>query len=620
MKDSSRKVLIVKTGHTETLVPDRDTGACSLGDVLRTTVLLHLFRQDHVTWLTDPAAVPLLDANPFIDRLLTLDDHGSSRIFGQRFDLIVNLERSTDLCRRLDGVDKTLHFGFGWEPEKGVVGAPDNYGEDLVLSNGRKNGERDRREWGEVLYSTLGARWKGQSYVLGTGGPTVADHDIGFNRFVGGKWPVKSWPLSHWEALENLLEGRYSISHQQHLDDLRGYLDWLGRCRFIITSDSLGLHLGIALGRKVLALMGPTPVYRLPVHPKLRVLTQNPQRECMPCCQSHCDEDETCMSGIHPQAVAAAIDRWEDEDPTAVTPKPKVRSETDLPPVEVPDRYNYIAAFLTLSCNMNCSYCITRYPDRTHHDALLISGEDWLKGLNRLTLPPDLPVTLQGGEPSTHPDFYRIIEGLREDIPIDILTNLQLDVEEFMQRVPPQRIRRKAKYASIRVSYHPETMDLQVLKTRILTLMKKDYSVGIWAVRHPAGRVAIERAREECVAEGIDFRFKDFLGYHQDALYGTYRYPDAVRLEKGSRVRCRTTELIIGPSGDVFRCHGDLYSERPPIGQILERRFSIEDRFRPCDFFGFCNPCDVKLKTDRFQESGHTSVEIRTADGESRES
>jgi hypothetical protein len=29
-----------------------------------------------------------------------------------------------------------------------------------------------------------------------------------------------------------------------------------------------------------------------------------------------------------------------------------------------------------------------------------------------------------------------------------------------------------------------------------------------------------------------------------------------------------------------------------------------------CYNFGDCNPCDVKIKTNRFQEYGHTSVEI----------
>ena len=37
----------------------------------------------------------------------------------------------------------------------------------------------------------------------------------------------------------------------------------------------------------------------------------------------------------------------------------------------------------------------------------------------------------------------------------------------------------------------------------------------------------------------------------------------------------------------------------------------IDGKFRPCEVYGHCNPCDIKVKTNRFQVFGHTSVEIR---------
>ena len=69
--------------------------------------------------------------------------------------------------------------------------------------------------------------------------------------------------------------------------------------------------------------------------------------------------------------------------------------------------------------------------------------------------------------------------------------------------------------------------------------------------------------------------------------------------------------LIIGPDGHVFRCHADLYEGREAIGHLLDKEVPLPGEFRECGFFGFCNPCDIKVKTNRFQEFGHTSVEIR---------
>lgn len=284
--------------------------------------------------------------------------------------------------------------------------------------------------------------------------------------------------------------------------------------------------------------------------------------------------------------------------------------ETELPALQLPERHNYIAAFLTLGCNYRCPYCINRFGDA---DTLYgtMPGDQWLRALNRLVSRPDLPVTLQGGEPSLHPDFCQIINGLRPDLNIDILTNLQLDVDEFMAKVPAERVRRNAPYASIRVSYHPEVMALEDIKPKVLKLLANGYSAGIWAVEHPPHMDEIERARAECFREGIDFRFKEFLGVYKGRLYGTYKYPEAVSGKPGPPVECRTSELIIGPDGHVFRCHSDLYQKRAPVGHICNANFRIDDIYRECDQFGFCNPCDVKVKTDRFQKYGHTSVDIR---------
>ena len=278
--------------------------------------------------------------------------------------------------------------------------------------------------------------------------------------------------------------------------------------------------------------------------------------------------------------------------------------------LSIPGNCNYIAVFLTLGCNLRCPFCINRYGDADRRYPMM-SGDRWLAGLNRLVSRSDLPITLQGGEPSLHPHFCGIINGLRSDLSVDVLTNLQFDVDAFMAAVPPERVRRDAPYASIRVSFHPGEMGLEETVAKVVRMLERGYSVGVWAVDHPGHGEAIDEARRVCTEQGIDFRLKEFLGTHEGRLHGSYKYPDGLSRRMQESVECRTTELIVGPSGDVFRCHGDLYEGRPGIGHICDETFSLEDGFRSCASFGFCNPCDVKIKTNRFQQFGHTSVEIR---------
>jgi len=281
-----------------------------------------------------------------------------------------------------------------------------------------------------------------------------------------------------------------------------------------------------------------------------------------------------------------------------------------MKPIRILQSYNYTAAFLTFACNLKCSFCINNF-EQSLIKRKTISGKNWVKGLNRIISRDDLPITLQGGEPSIHPDFIYIINNLKPELNIDILTNLQFDVEEFIKKVNPDRIKRKSPYASIRVSYHPEQMDLDEIIKKTLRMLEKNFSIGIWAVEFPPYEKVMKEAQAKCQKIGIDFRLKEFLGEYNGKLYGTYKYAGACDKKFKKKVQCKTTELLMDSSGDVFRCHFDLYAGIDKVGNILDPDFQIEDKFRDCDHFGHCNPCDIKVKTNRFQQYGHTSVEIK---------
>ena len=286
-------------------------------------------------------------------------------------------------------------------------------------------------------------------------------------------------------------------------------------------------------------------------------------------------------------------------------------SEGSFREILMPQRYNYIAVFLTLECDLMCSYCINLFSNKKKFPKVQITGREWVEGLNRIISRDDLPITLQGGEPSLHPDFIWIIKNLREDLNIDILTNLQFDVNEFIVQINPDRLKREAPYPSIRVSYHPEKMDLDRLILKVKLMQEAGFSIGIYGILHPQFNRAILDAQKKCRRLNIDFRTKEFLGEFNGKIYGTYLYPEAVAGASRKRCLCRTTELIIGPSGSIYRCHRDLYEDSAPIGHLLDPDFQIEDKFRECRMYGYCNPCDIKIKTNRLQQFGHTSVEIK---------
>lgn len=289
-----------------------------------------------------------------------------------------------------------------------------------------------------------------------------------------------------------------------------------------------------------------------------------------------------------------------------------------LPPITPKEHHNYVAFFLTLSCNLKCPYCINL------HDHVARSGQahrqlmpvdDWIAAANRLVLRPDLPLTLQGGEPTLYPGFYRFVNEVKPELKMDLMTNLMFDVDQFIANVPAWRFTRQAPYAAIRVSYHPGQNDLEELITKTVKLQQAGFRIGLYGIEHPDPqlRAHILAAQQRCLALGLDFRLKEFLGEHDGTMYGTFKYDRCVAAPASLSCECRTTEIIVDPAGYVYKCHADLYNARNPIAHILDPDFNQEsiDRFRECSHYGTCNPCDVKVKTNRFQIFGHTSVEIR---------
>lgn len=279
--------------------------------------------------------------------------------------------------------------------------------------------------------------------------------------------------------------------------------------------------------------------------------------------------------------------------------------------------HNYVAFFLTLACNLDCPYCINRHglTATTISSRRHMSADDWIAAADRLVLRDDLPLTLQGGEPTLHQGFFRIVNEVKPEIRMDLMTNLMFDVDAFIANVPVWRFTREAPYAAIRVSYHPGQNDIDDLVAKTFRLQEAGFRIGLYGIEHPDTemRKHIIEVQEKCLKLGLDFRLKEFLGEYAGTMYGTFKYTGCVNGDEIRQCRCRTTELIADPAGYVYKCHADLYSGRNPIAHILDADFNEEriDEFRECVCYGTCNPCDVKVKTNRFQVFGHTSVEIQ---------
>lgn len=302
-----QKVLIIKLGYSETLDPGIGKYS-SLGDVLRSTVILHCFKDCHVTWLTDESAYPLLEGNPYIHQTLFYDLTTTLQLQREHFDVIVNLEKTPGICALADSIKAWNRYGFRFDEQNGKAESYENSHRSLRTYTDLEAKRKSMRAWQDVLYEMLGRKWNGEKYILGYK-PKIFNlaSQIGLNHQIGPKWRNKAWPPKYWRELQTLLQGKgYTVSKQQD-NDLEGYINWLNSSELIITNDSLGLHLAIALEKKIVALFGPTAPYETYLYELgTKIVSQN---DCniMPCFQHRCSQDDYlsnhCMAQISVEDV-----------------------------------------------------------------------------------------------------------------------------------------------------------------------------------------------------------------------------------------------------------------------------------------------------------------------------
>ena len=285
--------------------------------------------------------------------------------------------------------------------------------------------------------------------------------------------------------------------------------------------------------------------------------------------------------------------------------------------IVVPEDYDYVGVYLTDECFLRCPYCIT-----SHHGSNFISRRsvnslspgEWIRALNRLVLPKNVPITLQGGEPFLYKGIWEILDNTAHKV--DIMTALPpfLDKKSFLKLKSLDWNKRESPYPTIRVSFHKGQNDFKELVDRIAEL--DDFlNIGLYYLSHPAiSETEIAAMKDYAKVKSVEFRSKEFLGIHSGKMYGTIKYPGSVEGKiQGIKVHCKNTVVPIAPDGEIYLCHSDLYFNRQDrsLGNILDKAFAFPDGYLPCSNFGLCSECDVKIKTNHYQQYGYTSVDIR---------
>jgi len=320
----------------------------AIGDVVLATSIIELLRrnysQSHLSMLLTPITAPIVEKNPFLDRIIVYDRNKrfsylkcAGLLRQEKFDLIVSLQGKAGLLAFLTrakyrvGFHQSLRYRYfynlrpkKWYPEKHALYRYLNMVELLNLK-------------GEIpepkIYLTKEEESAAEK-VLREKGVSKEDFLVGFNPV--SAHPAKEWPLKYYIQLGKELIERYNtkiiifgkgdkrssaICYQLEIalakpenvlslagkTELRRLAALAKCCQLFITGDTGPMHIAAAVGTKVLTFFGSTDPKRCGPTGKEHIILEDRNLTCLHCYERECKKMD-CMKNISPEKVLEKID------------------------------------------------------------------------------------------------------------------------------------------------------------------------------------------------------------------------------------------------------------------------------------------------------------------------
>ena len=331
----------------------------ALGDVLRTTCILDALHQAHpgarIEWLTLEGARPLFDGNPLVHRVHGFPGTAWVELQARHFSLVINLDNAvlSSQLATLAKADRKL--GYGYDPRGHVypinAEAQPWYEMGLFDDVKRRNTKTYQqialeicglppasralhlhlsdaeRQWAAEQAQAWGLRPNAPVIGLNTGSSDRWAHkrwtEDGFvgllERFAAGPVPPQALLLGGAQemarnsAISLRAPGQVINTGGQHT--LRQFFALIDLCDLVVTGDTLALHAAAALGKKVVALFGPTSQAEIELYGRgIKLASDAP---CVGGYRTDCDVQPTCMQRITPETVYGAVMTLLDKPPPA---------------------------------------------------------------------------------------------------------------------------------------------------------------------------------------------------------------------------------------------------------------------------------------------------------------
>jgi len=313
-KPVKQRILIIKLG--------------SAGDVIRTTPLLRKlkekFPESEISWISRfPEVIPSM-----VDNNYSLENNEHLMILlGEEFDFLFNLDKEKIACSLAKIICAKTKKGFTLERGK-CVPIDKDAERSWLLGIDNKLKKKNRKTYQEEIFEICGFKYKGEEYVIDlpkTQPKKSKKIIIGLNTGCGQRWRTKAWPKKYWIRLAQQLKKNYEVwllggKNEDKLNKeiskisgakyfghfpLKKFIEICNAVDILITTDTLALHIGIGLKKKIVALFGPTSADEIDLYGRGIKLHSN--LSCLKCYKKTCNLHPNCMEKIPPENVIIAV-------------------------------------------------------------------------------------------------------------------------------------------------------------------------------------------------------------------------------------------------------------------------------------------------------------------------
>lgn len=320
----------------------------AMGDVLRTTSILpplrKQYRDSHLTWLTAKESLGLLENNPLLDSLMVCGGESLARLQVETFDLVINPEAAKDSAALATVAKGEEKKGFGLTPQGFVYPFNPEAEEIFLMGLFDDVKQRNHKTYEQLVCQLVGLSYHRVPPVLCLTDEERRDakkfrHEsgirkskpvVGINTGGGSRWPLKRWTVpgfvdlakrlcSRTEVQLLLLGGPAEVEINREimsqpgvkavdtgcLNPPRRFAAFIDLCDVVITGDTLALHMGLALNKRMVILFGPTSTTEIDLYGLGTKIAS--ELDCLCCYRQVCDQSPNCMESISVETVYEAV-------------------------------------------------------------------------------------------------------------------------------------------------------------------------------------------------------------------------------------------------------------------------------------------------------------------------